>query len=116
MVAGVFLKHNIMTIETLILILTGVFLFLHIGIGIYVTNKTAQVAVMQEEVCNIRTQIRERHSNIVIQCNSIEHMHKAVTDDRVEILRTYYKIKEYYETTQKTSSCQYKYEYTNSTV
>jgi hypothetical protein len=105
-----------MTIEIAVLIISAIVTILNGCMAMYVANKTGQIAGIQEEIHKARTDIRERYTAVMIKYNSIEHMHKAVTDDRIEILRTYYKIKEYYETTQKTSSCQYKYEYTTSTV
>ena len=105
-----------MTVETIILILTGVSLFLHIGIGIYITSKAGRVAGMYEEIQNSKTSIKEKHAEIKEKYFEIIHASIKMLGYREDMNKIYHKIKEQHETTQKTSSCQYKYEYTNSTV
>jgi hypothetical protein len=105
-----------MTIETIIFVLTGVSLFLHLGIGIYVTNKTRQAAGIQEEIHKARTDIKERHVEIKEKYYEIIHACRQMLGYREDMNKIYHEIKKHNETTQKTSSCQYKYEYTNSTV
>jgi len=83
---------------------------------LYIAQCLGKITAVQEQVYDVRTQVRERHTNVIVKCNSIEHMHRAVVEDRVAILKMYNSIKIQHETTQKASNCLYKYEYTNSTV
>ena len=87
----------------------------------YIANKTGSVAGMYDNVKQhskaIQNYVYKHKEQILLDRKETNKLYGEVRVYHAEIQTKYSKIKKIAdETTQKTSGCSYKYEYTNSTV
>lgn len=102
--------------QEIMLIIMAVMTAANIVIMLYIAQCLGKITALRDEVYDVRTDIREKHTDIKEKYLEILHASRKVLGYREDMCNLHQKIKERDEATQKTSSCQYNYEYTNSTV